>query len=130
MPETITATAAPSFEKFGLPISHARVHNGTVYVAGQAGLDPETNEVVDGGVRAETRQTMRNIEAILDAAGTSLDHLLDVTVYARDMADFNEINAAYAEFVDEPYPARSAVEVSDLALDFTVEIEAVAAIPE
>lgn len=128
MVEGINADGAPSFEEFGLPISHATVHNDTVYVAGQTGISPETGELVEGGTGAQTRQTMENIETILEAAGSSLSNLVDVTVYVRDMDEFDEVNEAYAEFVDEPYPARSAVEVSDLAEDFDVEIEAVAAV--
>lgn len=126
MTERIEADGVPSFEELGLPISQAIVINQTVYVAGQTGIKPDSNELVDGGVVAETRQTMENIGTILDAAGTSLNNLVKVTIFMRNMDDYNTVNTVYSEFVSEPYPARSAVEVSNLAGDFAVEIEAIA----
>lgn len=119
---------APSFEELGLPISQATIHDESVYVSGQVGLDPETNSMVDGGIREQTKQTMRNIEAILDAAGTSIDDIIKTTVFVEDMDDFEAVNDVYAEFVSEPYPARSAVEVGELAMEFDVEIEVIAAL--
>lgn len=128
MPEPVQTDDAPSFEQFDLPISQAVVHGDTVYVAGQAGIDPETGELVEGGVAAETRQAMENVGAILDAAGTSFENVVDATIYVADMDDFGAVNDVYAEFVAEPFPARSAVEVSDLAMELSVELEVVAAV--
>lgn len=128
MLEAIHTEGAPSFESFDLPISQAIVHGDTVYVAGQTGIDPATGELVEGGIEAETRQTLENIEAILEAAGTSFDNVLKATVFIEDMTDFDRVNAVYRAFVSEPYPARSAVEVSDLALEFAMEIEVIAAL--
>lgn len=128
MPERIQTDAAPSFETFDLPISQAMVHGDTVYVAGQTGVDPETGEMVDGGVVAETRQAMANVEAILEAAGTSFDNVVKATLFVGDMDDFGAVNEVYEEFVTEPYPARSAFEAGDLAMDFSIELEVIAAL--
>lgn len=128
MPERIQTDAAPSFETFDLPISQAMVHGDTVYVAGQTGVDPETGEMVDGGVVAETRQAMANVEAILEAAGTSFDNVVKATLFVGDMDDFGAVNEVYEEFVSEPYPARSAFEAGDLAMDFSIELEVIAAL--
>lgn len=128
MPTRIQTDEAPSFESFDLPISQAMVHGDTVYVSGQTGVDPETGEQVEGGVEAETRQALRNIGAVLAAAGATFDDVVKATVFVEDMDDFDTVNAVYSEFVSEPYPARSAIEASDLALAFAVEIEVIAAL--
>jgi len=128
MVEKVSTDEAPGNEE--LPFSQATVHGDTVYTSGQVGIDPGTGEVVDGGIRAETRRTMENVAAILEAAGASLDSAVKATVFLTDMDEFDEFNEVYAEFVDEPRPARSAVEVSDLAIDIAVEIEMVAAIED
>jgi len=126
--EEVSTGGAPGHEE--LPFSQATIHGDTVYTSGQVGIDPETGEVVDGGIRAETRRTMENLAAVLEAAGTSLDRAVKATVFLDDMDEFDEFNEVYAEFVDEPLPARSAVEVGDLAIDIAVEIELVAAIED
>lgn len=128
MPEPVHTDDALSFEAFDLPISQGVVHGNTLYVSGQTGVDPETNEMVTGGVEAEARVAMENIGAILAAAGASFDDLVKVTVFVDDMDEFGTVNAVYEEFVSAPYPARSAVEVSDLAMEFSLEIEAIAAV--
>lgn len=110
-----------------LPFSQAIVHGDTVYTSGQVGINPETGEIVDGGIQSETQQTMENISAILEAAGTSLDNAIKATVFLNDINDFAEFNQVYSEYVDEPLPARSAFEVGDLAINIAVEIEMVAA---
>jgi 2-iminobutanoate/2-iminopropanoate deaminase len=128
MVEKVTTDGAPTYED--LPFSQGIIHGDTVYTAGQVGVDPETGEVVDGGIEAETRRTMENISAILEAAGTSLDNAIKTTVFLTDIDEFDEFNEVYAEYVDEPLPVRSAFEVSDLAIDIAVEIEMVAALEE
>lgn len=125
MPKSVHTDDAPAFD---LPFSQAISHGDTVYVSGQTGVDPGTGEMVEGGVEAETRQALKNIEAILDAAGSSLEDVVKATVFVTDMDDFGTVNEVYEEFVTEPYPARSAVEVNDLAMEFTVEIEVTAAL--
>ena len=97
-----------------------------VYTAGQLGIDPETGTFVDGGIEAETRQALKNLQAVLGAAGTSLANVIKTTVFLRDMNDFAVMNGVYAEFFTENYPARSAVQVARLPRDGAVEIEAVA----
>lgn len=125
---SISTDEAPLKED--LPFSQAIVHGDTVYVSGQVGTDPDTGEIVDGGVQAETRQIMENISAILGAAGTSMDNLVKATVFLDDIDEFEEFNEVYREYLTEPLPARSAFEVSDLAIDIAVEIEVIAAIEE
>ena len=128
MVEKVTTTDAPLNDQ--LPFSQAIVHGDTVYVSGQVGVDPETGEVVDGGIGAETRQIMENISAILEAAGTSMDNVVKATVFLDDIDEFDEFNEVYREYLGEPQPARSAFEVADLAIDIAVEIEVIAAIEE
>lgn len=125
MVEKVSTDDAPQNEE--LPFSQAIVHGDTVYTSGQVGINPETGEIVDGGIQSETQQTMENISAILEAAGTSLDNAIKATVFLNDINDFAEFNEVYSEYVDEPLPARSAFEVGDLAIDIAVEIEMVAA---
>jgi len=97
-----------------------------VYTAGQIGIDPATGEVVPGGIEAETRQALTNLKHILEAAGTSLEHVVKTTVFLRDINDFARMNAVYAEFFTANPPARSAVQAAALPKGVAVEIEAVA----
>lgn len=97
-----------------------------VFTAGQLGLDPQTNELVPGGVEAETRQALTNVRHVLEAAGSSLENVLKTTVFLRDMADFARMNAVYAEFFTADFPARSTVQVAALPRGGAVEIETVA----
>jgi 2-iminobutanoate/2-iminopropanoate deaminase len=99
-----------------------------IYTAGQLGINPATGAFVDGGIEAETRQALKNLRAVLEAAGTSLNNVVKTTVYLRDMNDFAVMNGVYAEFFTENYPARSAVQVARLPKDGAIEIEAVAII--
>ncbi len=112
------------------PFSQAIVDDGKIYTAGQGGVDPETGEIVDGGIVPETKQVLQNIDNILDAAGASLNDVIKVNIYLTDIEDYDELNETYDEFFDEPYPARSVVEVSDLPIDIRIEVETVARIPE
>ena len=97
-----------------------------IFAAGQLGLDPATNELAPGGVEAETRQSLTNIKNVLEAAGSSLDHVLKTTVFLRDMNDFAKMNKIYAEFFTQNYPARSTVQVAALPKGGAVEIEVIA----
>ena len=101
-----------------------------VYTAGQLGLDPVAGGFVEGGIAAQTRQALKNLKAVLEAAGSSLENVVKTTVFLRDMNDFAAMNGVYAEFFTENFPARSAVQVARLPLDAAVEIEAVAVIGE
>lgn len=110
-----------------LPISQAIVHGDTVYVAGTVPRDPETGQLVDGDMHAQAEQVMANLAAILDAAGSSLNQIVKATVFLADIDDRAAFNDVYADYIDEPYPARSAVGV-DLAVDAGVEVEVIAAL--
>jgi 2-iminobutanoate/2-iminopropanoate deaminase len=97
-----------------------------VFTAGQIGLDPATGNIVSGGVEAETRQALENLKKILEAAHSGLDEVVKTTVFLQNMGDFAAMNAIYAQYFAEPYPARSAIQVAALPKNAQVEIEAVA----
>ena len=108
------------------PYSQAVVFGDLVFSAGQIGLDPETKKLVGDDVASQTTQALKNLEAVLDAAGSGLDKALKTTVFLKNMGDFAAMNKAYAEFFSETPPARSAVEAARLPLDALVEIECIA----
>lgn len=108
------------------PYSQAIVVDGMVYTAGQIALDPASGEMVEGGVEAQTRRVIRNLEAVLRSAGARLTDVVKTTVYVADLDDFAAVNEVYGEHFGEPYPARSTVEAARLPRDARVEIEAVA----
>jgi 2-iminobutanoate/2-iminopropanoate deaminase len=101
---------------------------GLVFTSGQLGLNPDTGVLVQGGIEEQTRQVFRNLQAILAAAGTGLDHLVKTTVYLKNMEDFSRMNTIYGEIIGDLTPARTTIEVSHLPKDALVEIEAVAAL--
>ncbi len=111
------------------PYSQAVKVGPLVFTAGQIGLDPATGEMVPGGVEAETRQALSNLKHVLEAAGSSLDLVVKTTVFLRDINDFAKMNAVYAEFFTQGFPARSAVQAAALPKGAAVEIEAVAYVP-
>lgn len=121
--EAIHTDDAP--ESIG-PYSQAIVHGDTVYVSGQGPADPDSREVEVESIEDQTAQTLENIGAILEAAGSSLDNVVKANVYVTDMDNYEAVNEMYAEYMSEPFPARCAVEVSDLPIDIGVEIEVVA----
>lgn len=110
------------------PYSQAIAHNGLVFVSGQLGLDPASGALADG-IEAQTRQALRNLVAILAAAGLGPCHVLKTTVYLANMDDFALVNKLYAEVFKPPCPAREAVQVARLPKDALVEISAIAAAP-
>lgn len=111
------------------PYSQAVVANGFVFTAGQLGLDPATGQFVPGGVTEQTHQALKNLRAVLEAAGTNLDHAVKAVVFLKDMNDFAAMNAVYAQYLGGNSPARSTVQVAKLPLDGLVEIELVALLP-
>jgi 2-iminobutanoate/2-iminopropanoate deaminase len=113
----------------GLPFSTAVRVGDMLYLSGQVGARPGTNELVEGGVAAETRQTLENIEAVLTYAGSSLADVVKCTVFLVDIADYPAMNAVYREFFAVDPPARSTVAGSGLALGARVEIECLALVP-
>lgn len=108
------------------PYSQGIVDGERVFVSGQGPLDPETGDIVGEDASEQTARTLENIAAILDAADATLSDVVKTTVFLTDMNDYEAVNETYAEYVSEPYPARSAVEVADLPVDIRVEIETVA----
>ena len=108
------------------PYSQAVCTESMVYTAGQIALDPATMEIVSGGIEAETRQVLNNLKQVLEAANSGLNYVVKTTVFLRDMADFPQMNAIYAEFFPENPPARSTVAVKTLPKNVAVEIEAIA----
>ncbi len=107
------------------PYSQAIRAGDLVFTAGQLGFDPATGELVEGGIREQTRQVLKNIAAVLEAAGSSLDRVVKTTVFIEDMGDFGAMNEVYGEFFASEPPARSTVEAG-LALGALVEIDAIA----
>jgi 2-iminobutanoate/2-iminopropanoate deaminase len=95
---------------------------GFVFVAGEKGIDPQTNKIVPGGTAAETRQTLENVKAILEAAGSSLDNAVATTVYLVDIGEFAEMNKVYAEYFTNGPPGRTTVGVTALPAGARVEI--------
>ena len=108
------------------PYSQAIVAGNLVFASGQIAINPETNEVVDGGIEAQAHQVLKNITNLLAAAGTSMSKVVKTTVFMADMADFATVNSIYAEYFTEPYPARSAVAVQSLPKGVLIEIEVIA----
>lgn len=100
-----------------------------IFTSGQVALIPETNEIVAGGIEAQTRQVFKNLQAVLEAAGSSLEKVVKTTVFLQDMNEFSAMNAVYGEFFAEDYPARSTVQVGKLPKGALVEIEAIAVVP-
>ncbi len=124
--KVITAPGAPAA---GGPYSHAIVVNGMVYTAGQVGMDPGTGQLAEGGIEAQTRQTLLNIRAVLESAGSNLDNVVKANVYLQNMDDFAAMNEVYASFFYQNPPARTTVEVARLPIGALIEIETVALIP-
>ena len=121
--EIIVTENAPA--AFG-PFCQAMKAKGFIFTSGILPLNPSTGKKVEGGIEIETRQTLDNIKNILEAAGSSLNDVVKVTVYLTDMNDFKVVNEIYGQYFSEPYPARAALEVSGLAKDAKVEIQVTA----
>lgn len=107
------------------PYSQAVAAGDFIYTSGQLGLNPQTGEF-GADVQEQTRLSLSNVKAILEAAGTSMDKVVKTTVFLKDMNDFVPVNEVYSTFFEQPYPARSAVEVARLPKDALVEIEVIA----
>ncbi len=108
------------------PYSQAIRTEGLVFTAGQVGLNPETMELVEGGVEAQTRQALTNLKSVLESADSGLNFVVKTTVFLQNMGDFAAMNAVYAEFFPENPPARSTVAVAALPKGALVEIECLA----
>lgn len=108
------------------PYSPAVKGGGFIFISGQLGLDPVTNQLVEGGFEAECRQALSNLKNLVEAAGSTLDQVVKVTVFLKDINDFARLNSIYAEFFTVNPPARSAFQVAALPKNAAIEIEAVA----
>lgn len=123
MKEVISRSDAPAP---GLPFSAGIRANGFIFTAGQVGIDPHTNQLVGPDVASQTRQAIQNLDAILQAGGSSLAQLIKTTVFLADMRLFEQMNAVYREMIPEPRPSRSTVEAKLARPEVLVEIEGVA----
>jgi len=127
-PVVRTIVRAPGVAAPQAPYSHAVIADRLIFTAGNVGLDPTTNKLVAGGIKAETEQALTNIGAILTAAGSSYDKVVKVTILLADIADWPTVNEIYKQYFksDTIYPARTAYQAGALPLGSRVEIEAVA----
>ncbi len=112
------------------PYSVAIRIEGLIFISGTLGMDPETGELVSGGIEPQTRKSLENLSGILKAGRSSLDQVVKTTVFLQDMKEFPQMNAVYAEFFRKDPPARSTIEVAALPKGAAVEIEAVATVIE
>ncbi len=108
------------------PYSQAIKIGGLVFLSGQIPLDPKTSQVIEGDVKAQTKQVLENLKAVLTASGASLDSVVKTTIFLKNMGDFAHVNEVYATYFRNQTPARSTIEVARLPKDVLVEIEAIA----
>lgn len=108
------------------PYSQGIRDGDRIFVSGQGPLDPDTGEVVSADIGEQAERTLENVAAVLEAGGSSLDSVVKATVFVTDMDDYDAVNDVYGEYMSDPYPARSAVEVGELPGPFGVEIEVIA----
>ena len=112
------------------PYSQGVVVNGLLFASGQIALDPETGELVGSTIEEQAAQVMKNVAALLAAAGTDFDHVVKTTCFLEDISDFAKFNAVYAESFGQKLPARSAVGIDELPKGALVEVEVIAAVEE
>ena len=108
------------------PYSQAVSANGMVYCSGQIAIDPASGSLVEGDTEAQAHQVMKNLSAVLSAAGSDISRIIKASIFLKDLNDFDCVNKVYASYLDAPYPARVTVEASKLPLGALVEIDAVA----
>lgn len=105
--------------------SQAVRHQGLVFISGQIPLDPESMEIVPGGIEAQIRRVFDNLSAVCTAAGGTLDDIVKLTIFLTDMGDFPQVNTIMGQYFSTPYPARAAVEVAGLPKGVSVEMDAI-----
>jgi 2-iminobutanoate/2-iminopropanoate deaminase len=110
----------------GAPYSQGVVHGDLVFVSGQLGIDPDSGDMVEGGIGAQTERTMQNVSAVLEAAESSLANVLQVSIFLVDLGDFAAMNEVYAKYVGPDFPARATVQIGALPSAARVEIAVVA----
>lgn len=129
-PAPLQRLSSPATESLRLPFSEAVRVGSTLYVSGQIGNVPGTLQLVPGGIRAEARQVLENVRAILESHGSSLEHVAKCTVFLADVGEWAAFNEVYREFFQDHLPARSALGANGLALGARVEVECIAVVPE
>jgi len=125
-PESKRIVATSSAPQAIGPYSQAIIANGLVFASGQVPIDPATGQVIDGDIEAQTERVLKNLKALVEAAGTSLDRVVKTTVYLKDMNEFARMNAVYGKFFAADPPARSTVEVARLPRDVRIEMDLIA----
>ncbi len=121
-----SAIATPDAPAAIGPYSQAIVHNGIIYCSGQIPLDPESGEMKAQSIEDQTHQVMKNLQAVLEAAGSGLSGILRTTIYLQNLENFAKENEVYASYLAKPFPARATIEVSKLPRGAQVEIDAIA----
>jgi 2-iminobutanoate/2-iminopropanoate deaminase len=116
----------PGVQPPPVPISPAIVAGDFVFTSGHLGIDPKTGQMAPGGVAAEAEQVLKNLAAVLEAAGSSISHVVKATVFLADMNDYAAMNEVYRRHFKQDFPARSAVQVAKLPANGRIEIEAIA----
>lgn len=120
------AVSTPNAPRAIGPYSQAIKANGFIFVSGQVAFDPATGNLISGGIEQQTEQVMKNLSAILQAAGSSWDKVVKTTVFLKNMSEFGQMNEVYGKFLKNAPPARSTVEVARLPRDVSVEIDVIA----
>ncbi len=110
------------------PYSQAVQFDNLLYISGQIPLEPISGQVLKANIKEQTKQILKNLNAVLIAGGSSLDNVLRTTIFLTNLEDYSEVNEVYAEFFEESMPARSTVQVSRLPMDVQIEIDAIAGI--
>jgi len=124
--QLVTAPDAPKAVGAYSPAIRA---GNLLFISGQIPIDPATGDLVKGDITAQTEQSMRNVRALLRAAGVSFEHVVRTTVFLADMNEFGAMNDVYARYIVDPAPARATVQVARLPRDVKVEIDAIAVLP-
>ncbi|MGI6562760.1 MAG: RidA family protein [Clostridia bacterium] len=112
------------------PYSTATIYNGFVFVSGMGPIDPNTNKVIASSVEEQARTMFTNVKTVLEELGSSMNDVLKVTLYLKDIQDFALVNQIYKEFFDKDYPARTTLQAGKLPLDFSMEVDVIAAYKE
>jgi 2-iminobutanoate/2-iminopropanoate deaminase len=110
------------------PYSQAVISNGFAFLSGQIPLDPATNQLIEGGIAAQTERVLENLKGVLEAAGSSLDRVVKTTVYLKDMGEFGKMNEVYGRYFPTNAPARATVQAARLPRDVSVEIDCIATV--
>ena len=110
------------------PYSQAVISNGWAFLSGQIPLDPATNQIIEGGIAAQTERVLENLKSVLEAAGSSLERVVKTTVYLKDMGEFAKMNEVYGRYFTSNPPARATVEAARLPRDVGVEIDCIASV--